>query len=50
MIMTCPRRRVHPAFVDDLSKWYLRRSRRRFWKNELDSDKASAYATLYRPW
>ena len=36
------------AFVDDLSKWYLRRSRRRFWKNELDSDKASAYATLYQ--
>jgi isoleucyl-tRNA synthetase len=35
------------AFVDDLSKWYLRRSRRRFWKSELDADKASAYATLY---
>lgn len=36
------------GFVDDLSKWYLRRSRRRFWKSELDSDKASAYATLYQ--
>jgi isoleucyl-tRNA synthetase len=34
-------------FVDDLSKWYLRRSRRRFWKSEADEDKRSAYATLY---
>lgn len=34
-------------FVDQLSKWYLRRSRRRFWKTESDSDKAAAYATLY---
>ncbi len=35
------------AFVDDLSKWYLRRSRRRFWKSESDGDKHAAYATLY---
>ncbi len=35
------------AFVDDLSKWYLRRSRRRFWKSESDADKQAAYATLY---
>jgi isoleucyl-tRNA synthetase len=35
------------AFVDDLSKWYLRRSRRRFWKSETDADKHCAYATLY---
>jgi isoleucyl-tRNA synthetase len=35
------------AFVDSLSKWYLRRSRRRFWKGESDADKQSAYATLY---
>jgi isoleucyl-tRNA synthetase len=34
-------------FVDDLSKWYLRRSRRRFWKSEADEDKRNAYATLY---
>lgn len=34
-------------FVDDLSTWYLRRSRRRFWKNEGDTDKLSAYATLF---
>jgi isoleucyl-tRNA synthetase len=34
-------------FVDQLSNWYLRRSRRRYWKTESDSDKAGAYATLY---
>ncbi|MEA4930628.1 MAG: DUF5915 domain-containing protein, partial [Anaerolineaceae bacterium] len=36
------------GFVDDLSNWYLRRSRRRFWKSESDADKAAAYETLYR--
>jgi len=35
------------VFVDSLSKWYLRRSRRRFWKSESDADKNAAYATLY---
>lgn len=35
------------AFVDDLSNWYVRRSRRRFWKSEHDQDKQAAYATLY---
>jgi isoleucyl-tRNA synthetase len=35
------------AFVLDLSQWYVRRSRRRFWKSESDSDKRSAYLTLY---
>jgi isoleucyl-tRNA synthetase len=35
------------AFVEDLSKWYLRRSRRRYWKSESDADKDAAYATLY---
>ncbi len=32
--------------LDDLSNWYIRRSRRRFWKNDNDSDKLSAYETL----
>ncbi len=32
---------------DHLSNWYLRRSRRRFWKSENDQDKSSAYYTLY---
>ncbi|HMA33732.1 MAG TPA: isoleucine--tRNA ligase [Chloroflexia bacterium] len=35
------------AFVGDLSNWYVRRSRRRFWKSENDGDKRSAYWTLY---
>ncbi len=34
-------------FVDGLSNWYVRRSRRRFWRSENDDDKLSAYATLY---
>jgi isoleucyl-tRNA synthetase len=35
-------------FIDDLTNWYIRRSRRRFWKSENDGDKNDAYATLYR--
>ena len=35
-------------FVDNLSNWYVRRSRRRFWKSESDADKLSAYVTLYQ--
>jgi isoleucyl-tRNA synthetase len=35
------------AFVEALSNWYVRLSRRRFWKNEIDVEKLSAYATLY---
>ncbi|MCB8922870.1 MAG: isoleucine--tRNA ligase [Ardenticatenaceae bacterium] len=35
------------ALLDDVSNWYVRRSRRRFWKSEADSDKNAAYATLY---
>ncbi len=35
-------------FVNDLSNWYVRRSRRRFWKSENDADKLSAYNTLYQ--
>ena len=34
-------------FVERLSNWYVRLSRDRFWKSEVDSDKLSAYATLY---
>ena len=34
-------------FVDRLSNWYVRRSRRRFWKSESDEDKTAAYATLH---
>jgi isoleucyl-tRNA synthetase len=34
-------------FVDELSNWYVRRNRRRFWKSEADIDKRAAYQTLY---
>ncbi len=39
--------RIVEAFVEDLSNWYIRRNRRRFWKGSLDSDKRAAYETLY---
>jgi len=35
------------VLIDDISKWYVRRSRRRFWKNEADDEKKAAYNTLY---
>lgn len=34
-------------FMDNLTNWYIRRSRKRFWKSENDSDKIEAYNTLY---
>ena len=34
-------------FLDDASNWYVRRSRRRFWKSEDDADKNNAYKTLH---
>jgi isoleucyl-tRNA synthetase len=34
-------------FIDELNNWYIRRSRRRFWKSENDGDKKEAYASLY---
>jgi isoleucyl-tRNA synthetase len=39
--------RAIQSFVEDLSNWYVRRSRRRFWKTENDADKLAAYHTLY---
>mgnify|MGYP003798964907 CR=1 FL=1 len=35
-------------FIDALNNWFIRRSRRRFWRSENDSDKLDAYAALYR--
>ncbi|MDP2838405.1 MAG: isoleucine--tRNA ligase [Candidatus Moranbacteria bacterium] len=35
------------SFIDNLSNWYIRRSRKRFWKSEDDTDKEQAYQTLY---
>ncbi len=34
-------------FMDEFSNWYLRRSRRRFWKPDMDADKGAAYRTLF---
>jgi isoleucyl-tRNA synthetase len=34
-------------FIDDLTNWYIRRSRRRFWKSSNDTDKLHAYTTLH---
>ena len=34
-------------FIDDMSNWFVRRSRRRFWKSEDDHDKLEAYSALY---
>lgn len=42
-----PATRAIQAFTDTLANWYVRRSRRRFWKSESDQDKNSAYHTLY---
>jgi len=39
--------RLFPEFVDNLSNWYIRRSRKRFWKSENDKDKNQAYQTLH---
>ena len=35
-------------FVDELSNWYIRRNRERFWASGMEQDKINAYATLYR--
>ncbi|MBO5408438.1 MAG: isoleucine--tRNA ligase [Clostridia bacterium] len=39
--------RVLDDFVDELSNWYVRRSRERFWGKEMTQDKINAYMTLY---
>ena len=44
--MTRPARAIQD-FVEDLSNWYVRRSRRRFWKSEADADKTAAHHTLF---
>jgi isoleucyl-tRNA synthetase len=44
---TSATRRIE-GFMDNLSNWYVRRNRRRFWKSENDADKLAAYTTLYQ--
>ncbi|MEE9168955.1 MAG: class I tRNA ligase family protein, partial [bacterium] len=45
--LTRAARAISEFTTEDLSNWYVRRSRRRFWKNEMGEDKLSAYQTLY---
>ncbi len=40
-------RKIQDFVTEDLSNWYIRRARRRFWAEELDEDKKSVYATTY---
>src|SRR5688572_32687786 len=40
-------RAIERFTIEELSNWYIRRNRRRFWKSESDRDKAAAYHTLY---
>jgi len=40
-------RAIQDFTIDDLSNWYVRRSRRRYWRHEMTKDKISAYSTLY---
>jgi len=40
-------RSISSYTIDQLSNWYVRRSRRRFWKSEMNKEKLSAYQTLY---
>ncbi|MCA9833361.1 MAG: isoleucine--tRNA ligase [Thermomicrobiales bacterium] len=44
---TSAARAIENFVVEELSNWYIRRNRRRFWKPESDADKANAYETLY---
>lgn len=39
--------RMMQDFIDDVSNWYVRRSRERFWQSEMPQDKINAYMTLY---
>jgi isoleucyl-tRNA synthetase len=41
-------RLINDFAIDDLSNWYIRRSRKRFWKSDMGPDKIAAYQTLYR--
>lgn len=45
--LTKAARAIQDFVIDDLSNWYVRRNRRRFWKAELGDDKRAAYQTLY---
>lgn len=46
--VTAATRAIEAFVVDDLSNWYVRNNRRRYWKSAGDEDKLAAYQTLYR--
>lgn len=45
--LTRAARAIQEFALDDLSNWYVRRNRKRFWKGDLDADKRAAFETLY---
>ena len=45
--LTKAHRLLQDFTINELSNWYIRRNRRRFWKGENDSEKLAAYQTLY---
>ncbi len=45
--LTKAARRLQVFVIEDVSNWYVRLSRSRFWKGEMDDDKKAAYSTLY---
>jgi isoleucyl-tRNA synthetase len=45
--LTKSARAISAFVIDDVSNWYVRRCRRRFWKSEMGEDKLAAYETLY---
>ncbi|MFQ6112766.1 MAG: isoleucine--tRNA ligase, partial [bacterium] len=45
--LTKATRTISDFVIDDLSNWYVRRCRRRFWKSEMGEDKQAAYETVY---
>jgi isoleucyl-tRNA synthetase len=45
---TIAARAIQDFVVEDLSNWYVRLNRRRFWKGELGADKNAAFQTLHR--
>ena len=48
MILPVPDRAIQDFVTENLSNWYVRLNRKRYWGGEYDKDKIAAYQTLYR--